>query len=165
MRTHYAALTHAEMSAKILSDLADSTLEYTVEYEYNKEDNDLLTVTAPEALAGVQLTLSGSTPDTFVLQYADASLDFQMDGAVRGLTPADAIGALFSDLGQGEPTECARERVRETPVLCLKYETLDQQPAVAKSVWLRENDLAPVCAELFQDGRKLLTLFFQQYQE
>ena len=80
MREHFSALPRAQMSVKILSNLGESALEYQVEYEYNKGDNDILTVTAPESLSGVRLTISGDTPGGFTLQYADAVLDFQMDG-------------------------------------------------------------------------------------
>ena len=164
MRKHFSALPRAQMSVKILSNLGESALEYQVEYEYNKGDNDILTVTAPESLSGVRLTISGDTPGGFTLQYADAVLDFQMDGPA-GMTPADAIAALFSDLAEGEPTETAAETLDGVRAVSLKYETMDKSPALAKTVWLRASDCAPVCAELYQDGEKKLSLFFQEYTE
>ena len=55
VRAHFDGLAAAEMQVKILSDFGESALEYQVDYEYNKEDNDLLTVTAPAGIAGVQV--------------------------------------------------------------------------------------------------------------
>lgn len=163
MRAYYDGLQTAQTHAKILSDFGDSALEYEVDYEYNKEDNDLLTVTAPESIAGVQVEISGVHADAFTLRYAEAELQF--DGErVPGLTPADAIADLLYDLRTGEPTEVSTDTIEDVTVVRLHYETVDQDPAIAKTVWLRPDTMAPVCAELYCNGDKQLTLYFEQFQ-
>ena len=67
-------LQAAQMQVKILCDFGQSALEYRVDYEYNKEDNDLLTVTEPQSIAGVQVEIAGQ--QDFTLQYQDAALEF-----------------------------------------------------------------------------------------
>lgn len=164
VREHFGTLAHAETTVKILSNLGDSALEYQVDYEYNKEANDLLTVNEPESIRGVQLIISGDQADSFVLQYADTALDFQQDGT-PGMSPADVLPTLFYDLANGEPTETGVDDIDGIHAVSLKYETMDSQPALAKTIWLRPDNFALMAAELYQDGEKKLTLFFQDYTE
>ena len=163
VRAHFDGLAAAEMQVKILSDFGESALEYQVDYEYNKEDNDLLTITAPESIAGVQVEISGEHADAFTLRYAEAELMFGGDN-IPGLTPADAIADLLYDLRTGEPTEVSTEPVEDITAVRLHYETADQSPAIAKTVWIDPDTMAPVCAELYCDGDKQLTLYFEQFQ-
>lgn len=163
VRAYYDGLQSAQTHAKILSDFGDSALEYEVDYEYNKEDNDLLTITAPESIAGVQVEISGEHADAFTLRYAEAELMFG-GGNIPGLTPADAIADLLYDLRTGEPTEASTEPVEDITAVRLHYETADQSPAIAKTVWIDPDTMAPVCAELYCDGDKQLTLYFEQFQ-
>ena len=62
------------MTVKILSDFGDSALEYQVNYEYNKEDNDLLTVTAPASIEGIQVEISGDYADEFTFRSEEQLL-------------------------------------------------------------------------------------------
>ena len=163
VRAHFDGLAAAEMQVKILSDFGESALEYQVDYEYNKEDNDLLTVTAPAGIAGVQVEISGAHADAFTLRYAGAALQFDAD-AVPGMTPAYAIAGLMYDLRAGEPTEVGTEDVEGVKAVTLHYETADRQPALEKTVWIDPETFAPLYAELYCDGQRQLALTFQQFQ-
>ena len=151
------------MTVKILSDFGDSALEYQVNYEYNKEDNDLLTVTAPASIEGVQVEISGDYADEFTIQYQDAQMVIGGDN-IAGLTPVDAVADLMYDLRTGEPSEVGKDTVDGIQTVSLHYETVDQQPHIEKTVWLNPQSLAPVCAELYCDGQKQLTLVFMQFE-
>lgn len=151
------------MHAKIFSDFGDYALEYEVDYEYNKEDNDLLTVTAPESIAGVQVEISGEQADAFTLRYAEAELPFGRD-RLPGLTPADAIAGLLYDLRTGEPDEVSTETVDDQTTVRLHYETVDAEPQIARTVWLDPDTMAPVHAELYCGGEKQMALSFAQFQ-
>ena len=83
---------------------------------------------------------------------------------IPGLTPADAIADLLYDLRTGEPIEVSTEPVGDITAVRLHYETADQSPAIAKTVWVNPDTMAPVCAELHCDGDKQLTLYFEQFQ-
>ena len=41
---------------------------------------------------------------------------------------------------------------------------IDTLCAIAKTVWIDPDTMAPVCAELYCDGDKQLTLYFEQFQ-
>lgn len=164
VRGYFADLQSAQMKVKILSDFGQSTLEYRVDYEYNKENNDLLTVTEPESISGVQVEISGQHTGDFTLRYQDAALDFGAD-AVSGLTPVDAIADLLYDLCTGEPTEIGKDTIDGVQTVSLHYETMDVQPAISKTVWIVPDTMAPLCAELYCNGEKRLTLFFEQFEQ
>ncbi len=61
----YDQLSGFTAQVKILSDLGQSTLEYSGEFEYNKEDNDKFTLKTPDALTGIDLIASGRKPREF----------------------------------------------------------------------------------------------------
>lgn len=164
VRGYFENLSSAQMKVKILSDFGQSALEYQVDYEYNKEDNDLLTVTAPEEISGVQVEIAGQHTGNFTLQYQDAELEFGAD-AVSGLTPVDAIADLMYDLCTGEPTEVGKDTLDGVQAVSLHYETIDVQPEIAKTVWIAPDTMAPICAELYCAGEKRLTLFFEQFEQ
>lgn len=164
VRGHFEELQAAQMKVKILCDFGQSALEYRVNYEYNKEDNDLLTVTEPEAISGVQVEIAGQHTGAFTLQYQDAALEFGRD-AISGLTPVDAVADLLYDLQTGEPTEIGKDTIDGVQAVSLHYETRDVQPEISKTVWIAPDTMAPLCAELYCDGEKRLTLFFEQFEQ
>ena len=47
-------------------------------------------------------------------------------------------------------------------LLVLRYEKADD--SVEKQVWLRQSDLQPVCAELYADGARVLTIQVESCQ-
>lgn len=164
VRGYFEELPSAQMKVKILSDFGQSALEYRVDYEYNKEDNDLLTVTAPESISGVQVEIAGERAGAFTLRYEDAALEFGAD-AVSGGTPVDAIADLMYDLCTGEPTEVGKDTVSDVQAVSLHYETVDAEPQIAKTVWIAPDTMTPLRAELYCGGEKRLTLLFEQFEQ
>lgn len=164
VREHFETLPGFAAEVKILSDLGQSVLEYQVEYVYNKEDNDTFTITAPESLAGIGGTIAGTDSASFTLQYDGLALDDAMPQRT-GLTPADALFCLLCDLRTGEPAQLWTERVDGQPLLVLRYETEDGDGKIEKQVWLTEDTMQPVCAELYADGARVLQLLVTGYRQ
>ena len=164
VRGYYNALESAQMKVKILSDFGQSALEYRVNYEYNKEDNDLLTVTEPESISGVKVEIAGQHAGNFTIQYEDAALEFGRD-AVEGLTPVDVVADLMYDLCTGDPTEVGTDTIGGVQTVSLHYQTMDVEPEIAKTIWIAPDTMKPVCAELYCAGEKRLTLFFEQFEQ
>ena len=164
VRGYFETLQTAQMKVKILSDFGQSALEYRVNYEYNKEDNDLLTVTEPEAISGVQVEIAGQHAGNFTLQYEDAALEFGRE-AVEGLTPVDAVADLMYDLCTAEPSEIGKDTIDGIQAVSLHYETIDIQPEISKTIWIAPDTMTPLCAELYCDWKKRLTLFFEQFEQ
>ena len=161
VRAHFASLDSCTAHLKIISDLDESVLEFESDYVYNREDSDSFTLTAPESVAGIGGRISGEANGAFTLQYNDLQLD---DIAPRhtGLTPADAWFCLLNDLRHAAPVQVWSEHTNGESLLVLRYEKADD--SVEKQVWLRQSDLQPVYAELYEDGARVLTIQVESCQ-
>ncbi len=163
VRAHFAALDSCTAHLKIISDLDESVLEFESDYVYNKEDSDSFILTAPESIAGIGGTIAGEENGTFTLQYNDLHLD---DIAPRrtGLTPADGWYCLLNDLRYNAPAQMWNERANGENLLVLRYVQENGEESVNKQIWLRQSDLQPVCAELYEDSTLVLTIQVESYQ-
>ena len=162
VRTHFDVLPQFSAQIKILSDLEDSVLEYELDYVYNREDADTFTITAPASLTGVSGTIAGTDSGTFTLQYDGMVLDDAMPQRT-GLTPADALFCLLSDLRSAAPVQQWTEQGDD--LLVLRYETDGEDGKIAKQVWLTANGCQPVYAELYASGERVLTIEVLSYSE
>lgn len=161
---HFEAVNGFTAQVKILSDLGQSTLEYTADYEYNKGDADKMSLISPEALAGLAISVAGEQTSELTVQYADAVLDSGMP-ARPGATPADAVAALLYELRASAPAELWSETVAGEKMTVARYENDADESKISRQVWLGEKDLHPVCAEVYADGSRVLQLFFSNYSE
>ncbi len=139
-------------------------LEYEMDYNYNKEDADTFTITAPESLAGIGGRIAGTDNGAFSLQYDGMVLDDAMPQRT-GLTPADGLFCLLSDLRNSEPEQQWTEQASGTELLVLRYAEDGTDGKIEKQVWLTENGRQLVCAELYADGKRVLTIQVMSYQE
>ena len=164
VRSYFSEVAGFEAHVKILSNLEDSVLEYELDYVYNKEDSDSFTITAPESLAGIGGTIAGTGSGQFSLQFDGAQLDDAMPQRI-GLTPADSLFCLLSDLRSDAPAEQWTEEAAGQTLLVLRYESEDDRGKIAKQVWLTADGRQPVCAELYADSKCVLTIQVMSYQE
>lgn len=157
---HWETLDSAQFETKIVSNLEQSTLEYTLEYCYNKEDSDVFTITEPEALRGIQATIAGGDTAAITLQYDGTELD--APGPTRaGVTPADVVPYLLRSLRSGSPAEAWEERADSESYEVLKFISESDEGTVTQQIWLR--DSIPVRAEVYADGTLALTLTFANW--
>lgn len=162
IRGHFDALPGFSAHVKIFSDTGDSALEYELDYAYNKEGSDRLTLTAPESVAGIEATIDGE--ESFLLRYAGAELSDGMP-ALHGVTPADGVYWLVRELRESEPLELWNETVSGVPALVLRYESRIDKTDITRQVWLAADGLAPLCAEVYAGGSRALLLTFTEYHE
>lgn len=162
LRNTYDTLPGFTAQVKILSDLGQSTLEYGGHFEYNKKDSDKFTLETPDALAGVVITTTGETAENFTIQYADTILDTSMPEQT-GFTPADVLPLLFQTIRTDAPSQIWSETTRGIRMVCARYETNDG--SLVRQVWFARDSLRPTYAELYQDDKRILQVFFNQYEE
>ena len=163
IRQSFEELPGFTSEVKILSDLGQSTLEFAGQYEYNKEDNDKLTLSTPEALAGIVITIAGESADNMTVQYEDTVLDTGLP-ARFGATPADVIPLLLYALRTDVPQEAWEETVGGVKMIAARYETEDEQGKITRQIWLTRDSLRPAYAECFADGNRVLQVFFSTYE-
>lgn len=160
----YTQLDGFTAQVKILSDLGQSTLEYSGHFAYNREGTDILTLEAPEAVAGIQISVSGIQGENLTVQYADTVLDSGQP-ARTGLTPADAIPLLLDAVRLDAPLETWEESVGGTKMVAARYETEDAYGRIMRQVWFSRDSLRPAYAELYADGERVLQVFFREFEE
>ncbi len=139
-------------------------MAFELDYAYNKEDVDVFTITAPESVSGVSGRIAGDSEATLTLQYDDLVLDDARP--VRpGMTPADAVFGVVCALRDTPADESWRESADGTALTVLHYRSESGDETIEKLVWLREDSMQPVYAELFADGTRELSIRFTSYQE
>lgn len=161
VRAHFSDMTAATATVKILSDIGDSALEYQAEYRYNKDGEDALILTAPEEVAGIEIYIAGDRSDDLTVRYADTELFLALDDP-PGVRPVDAPSALLRTLATEEPCEIGSDTVGGVDARFLRYDEADSDPAISRSIWLDEAG-NPLCAEIYRDNVKTVTLFFTDF--
>ena len=162
VQKRFSALPGASFHVEILSDLGKSTLAYQYDYAYNSKGNDTLTLTAPESLAGITATIAGEDAPALTLQYEGTVLDAP-GPSKAGLTPADIVPYLFSELRSGNPTETWTERADGTTFDVLKYVREDDDGTITRQVWLKDG--APQRAECYWNDALVLTCTFNNWKD
>lgn len=156
IQKQYESCAGLQTNAHIVSNLDERTLEYDIKYEYNKESGGRITIISPEELAGITAAVDG---DSFTLHYEDTALETAMPDR-KGLTPADAVPYLLSDIKKAYPTEIWRENGK----IAVHFEQTTDDGAVSKEVYFDEKTGALCDAELYLDGKKLLGCTFSEFQ-
>lgn len=83
----------------------------------------------------------------------------------RAMTPADAVFGVVCALRDTPADESWRESADGTALTVLHYRSESGEETIEKLVWLREDNMQPVYAELFADGTRELSIRFTSYQE
>ena len=102
-RTAYLELTACSGSASITADYGLRVYNYALDFSYEREGETVLTVTAPELLAGITARLAqGET----VLEYDGAGLSLGLLDQ-SGLTPVSAVTGIMAQIEKGYMAKCA----------------------------------------------------------
>lgn len=118
----------------------------------------------PSRFPGYRAGIAGDSDATLALQYDDLVLDDARP--VRpGMTPADAVFGVVCALRDTPADESWRESADGTALTVLHYRSESGEETIEKLVWLREDNMQPVYAELFADGTRELSIRFTSYQE
>ncbi|MDR3765623.1 MAG: hypothetical protein Q3Y08_01105 [Butyricicoccus sp.] len=160
----YDQMSGFTAQVKILSDLGQSTLEYSGEFEYNKEDNDKFTLKTPDALAGIEIVASGESPANLTVQYGDTIFD-STQPARAGLTPADVLPLLMDTIRTGAPLETWEETVGGVKMVVARYESEDDQGRIMRQIWFTRDSIWPSYAELYADDQRVMQVFFSEFQQ
>ncbi|MBD5084918.1 MAG: hypothetical protein HDT33_07630 [Clostridiales bacterium] len=102
LREEYQALSGWSATVDISVCYSEAVYDFTLDASWQREGETVLTVTAPELLAGITARIAeGET----VLEYDGAGLSLGLlDGA--GLTPVSAVPALMEQIEKGYMAKC-----------------------------------------------------------
>ncbi len=161
IRTEYLGMTSCTAVVDVTADYGQRVYEFTLELNHQKAEETVLTVTAPEDIAGVTARIAG---DTATLEYDGVSLE---TGALdtTGLSPVSAVPVLLNYVKTGFIAEVNREELGETACLRVSCRDPELQPGVGTegTLWFDLETHALVQGEIAVDGTRVILCEFTQF--
>lgn len=113
VREEYASLSGWKGVMEVTADYGDSVYDFTLDVVWRREGDTVLTVTAPELIAGVTARVG---PEGAFLEYDGASLG---TGPLTGdgLSPLELVPRMMGELLTGYMAACDYEREGESVLL------------------------------------------------
>lgn len=161
IRTEYLAMTACAATVDMTADYGARVYEYTLSVSWQKNGETLLTVLAPENIAGITARLeSGSVS----LEYDGASLETGMLSA-EGLSPMEAVPAILDYILTGYIAECDLETVGEEERLRFCCRDPENAPGTGTEAvfWFDGDTHAIAQAEVFSDGYSVIRCVFRDF--
>ena len=149
----YTAAQSIQTTAQIISNLNEDTITYEINYDYTPE-RAVMTVEAPESIAGIRAVITGTDVQDIQLEYEDTQLETAMPEK-KGLTPADVVTYLLDDLMHHTPTQVWQE----DSLLALRYEQTDEAGTSFKEVYLTTDGMLQQ-ARIYSEGKQILQCTF-----
>jgi len=157
-REDYTAMTSCTATLQVTADYGQRVYEYEMTVAYEKKGETVLTITAPENIAGVTARIQdGETALVFDGVYLET-------GALSdtGLSPIDAIPALLAYAQGGYIAQCAIETLDDKQALHLCYRAPEAKDGVGEEaqLWMDTGTGALLRGELSMDGFTVIQCSF-----
>lgn len=161
IRADFIAMNGCTAKLDLTADYGERVYEYTLGLTYAREGETVLTVEAPEEIAGVTARIS---KDGAMLEYDGVSLETGPLDA-EGLSPVSAAPVLLDAAMRGFIAESGLEDVGETACLRVCYRDPETQPGTGTEValWFDTATHAPVQGEILSDGYQVVRCTFRDF--
>lgn len=156
IRGEHLASAGCTAVAEVTADYGRRVYTYGMEVQ-RTEGETVLTVTAPELVAGITARVTGKESR---LEFDDLSLDTgPLDG--EGLTPVSALPLLLDEITSGYMTGCSLEG----DLLRVDCGDPEGTPGQGREVvlWFRLEDHTLIRGEVFWDGTLVIQCLFSQF--
>jgi hypothetical protein len=157
VRAHYLALESVDLTADVTADYGGRVYDYQLCYVGGGKSGEL-TVLKPENIAGMGVSIDKSVYGGAVkLRYEGAELD---TGAVAGadISPVGAFPLMITSWRDGYILASWREE--HGGVDCIAAEIRLSEAGLSERVWFDAATFAPVQADLYSDGFRVITAVF-----
>lgn len=160
LRDTYQSLADWAADVDITASVGDKVFDFTLAIQWRREGETVLTITAPELLAGITARIAkGET----VLEYDGAGLSLGLlDG--KGLTAVSAVPWLMEQIDKGYMAKCAWAGEGDGQ-LAVTFREPEAKPGEGTEYLLtfdRESQ-ALLSAEVSVDGTSVLTAGFRNF--
>lgn len=162
-RTDYLDMKSCEGTAELHADYGERVYDYTVSFQYQKDGEMQIRITAPESLAGT------------TARIAEGETRLEFDGVTletgplspEGLSPVDAIPASLRYLCEGYIAECGDETINDRDCLRLQFRnpTNAAGEGTEAVVWLDKESGNLLYADMMQDGFTVLRCEFTAFSK
>lgn len=160
LQERYRSVAGFTATVDLTAEYGDKVYDFTVDAECRRDGETVLTITAPELIAGITARLAeGET----VLEYDGAALSLgDLDG--EGLTPVSAVPELFRQAASGYMARCAWADGEQTKLQALCRDPEAEEGTGAEFLMLFDRaTFAPIRAEMSRDGVRVLTAQFSDF--
>lgn len=161
IRAEYLAMTACTASVDITADYGQRVYEYSVNISWQKGGETVLTITAPENIAGITAHIQDGNS---YLEYDGASLETGLISDA-GLSPIEVVPAALNYILSGYIAECDFETVGERELLWFCCRDPECEPGVGTEAafWFEPETHALTQAEIFSDGYCVVRCVFQEF--
>ncbi|WP_341480889.1 hypothetical protein [Lawsonibacter celer] len=161
IRGEYLEMASCAGQTEVIADYGQRVYEYGISFQWEREGDLVLTVTAPVEAAGITARVSGEQTS---LEYDGVRLE---TGPLNedGLSPIDAIPALLRALREDFIAECGMEKLGETHTLRLCCRAPENTAGVGEEItlWLHPETHALLRGEVSQDGFTVIQCTFTEF--
>lgn len=161
IRMEYLSRPGCYGTAEVSVDYGRRVYQFTLQFEQSGEGRTVLTVLAPEELAGL----------TAVVETGESRLEYQGlslgtgDLTGEGLTPLEFLPTVMEQVREGYMAECVFETLGETECVRIVFREPDASPQTGLEchLWLERESGGMVRTELFWDGTLVLSSDFTSF--
>ena len=160
LRDTYQDLAGWSATVDITAEVGDKVFDFTLETSWQKEGETVLTITAPELLAGITARIAdGET----VLEYDGAGLSLGLlDG--KGLTAVSVVPWVMDQIGGGYMAKCAWAGKEKTLLeITFRDPEAKANTGTEYRITFDRETLALNEAEVSVDGATVLTAAFRNF--
>lgn len=162
IREAYLAMEGCSAALEVTADYGQRVYQYGLELDYRREGESLLTLTAPEEVAGITARLAAGET---ALEYDGVRVETgPLDPS--GLSPVEAAPALLECAASGFLAECAMEELAGEDALRMLCREPDQPAGTGLeySLWFDPDTGALLRGEVSQDGFTVVQCVFSDFQ-
>ena len=161
IRTEYLAMTACAATVDIIADYGQRVFEYTLSVSWQKDGETMLTVVAPEEIAGITARIENGSS---YLEYDGASLETGLLSS-EGLSPMEAVPAIVNYILSGYIAECDFETVGESEQLWFCCRDPECSPGVGTEAafWFDAESHDLIRAEVLSDGYTVIQCVFTDF--
>lgn len=127
----------------IQTNLSDKSQEFVVNFNYNKDSSDYITVIEPENIAGLQLEILNNYTPT--ISFENIFLETFIEENL-GVSPADMLSFAIFDLKEKQPSI-----ININEVIKLSY--IDEK--ISKDIYLNSENYDIISLEVYVDNNML----------
>ena len=160
VRDIYQSLAGWSADVDITAEVGEKVFDFTISAVWQREGESVLTITAPELLAGITARIA---EDETVLEYDGAGVSLGLlDG--KGLTAVSVVPALMEQIGKGYMARCVWAGENDE-LLLITFRDPEAEPNMETEYQLtfRREDGALLGAEVSVAGATVLTAAFQNF--
>lgn len=161
IRGEYLAMTACSAVMEVTADYGQRVYEYTLAVQWQKGGETVLTVLAPESIAGITARLRSGTGR---LEYDGASLETGELGT-EGLSPMEVVPAAMEQIISGFMAQCAMETVDDRPMLwfCCRDPEASPGSGTEYAFWFDARSHTLTRAEVCSDGYTVMGCTFTDF--